>query len=39
LLNKKWENPHRLYAGVPAVEVKTLSVDDKYFNRNSGFVF
>ncbi|MEY2506755.1 MAG: hypothetical protein QOH01_1084 [Verrucomicrobiota bacterium] len=39
LLNKKWEEPYRLYAGVPAKPVKELSTDLKYFRRTEGFVW
>jgi acetyltransferase-like isoleucine patch superfamily enzyme len=39
LLNKKWEEPYRLYAGVPAKPVKELSTDLEYFRRTEGFVW
>jgi acetyltransferase-like isoleucine patch superfamily enzyme len=39
LLNKKWEEPYRLYAGVPAKAVKELSTDLEYFRRTEGFVW
>jgi acetyltransferase-like isoleucine patch superfamily enzyme len=39
LLNKKWEEPYRLYAGVPAKPVKELSADLEYFRRTEGFVW
>jgi len=39
LLNKKWDEPHRLYAGVPAKPVKELSPDMEYFRRTEGFVW
>jgi acetyltransferase-like isoleucine patch superfamily enzyme len=39
LLNKKWDEPYRLYAGVPAKPVKELSADLEYFRRAEGFVW
>jgi serine acetyltransferase len=39
LLNKKWDEPYRLYAGVPAKPVKELSPDFEYFRRTEGFVW
>jgi acetyltransferase-like isoleucine patch superfamily enzyme len=39
LLNKKWEMPFHLYAGVPAKPVKELPQDLGYFQRKEGFVW
>jgi acetyltransferase-like isoleucine patch superfamily enzyme len=39
LLNKKWDEPYRLYAGVPAKPVKELSPELGYFRRTGGFVW
>lgn len=39
LLNKKWDEPYRLYAGVPAKPVKELSPEMEYFRRKEGFVW
>ena len=39
LLNKKWDEPYRLYAGVPANPVKDLSPELEYFRRAEGFVW
>jgi acetyltransferase-like isoleucine patch superfamily enzyme len=39
LLNKKWDEPYRLYAGVPAKPVKELSTEFEYFRRTEGFVW
>ena len=39
LLNKKWEEPYRLYAGVPAKPLKELSPEMEYFRRPEGFVW
>lgn len=39
LLNKKWDEPYRLYAGVPAKPIKELSPDMEYFRRTEGFVW
>ena len=39
LLNKKWDEPYRLYAGVPAKPVKELSPELGYFRRTEGFVW
>ena len=39
LLNKPYSIPYRLYAGNPAMEIKELPSDFKYFNRVSGFVY
>ncbi|HYF49939.1 MAG TPA: acyltransferase [Planctomycetota bacterium] len=38
LLQKRYEAQHTLYAGVPAVAVKSLDPGLKYFHRESGFV-
>ena len=39
LLNKKWDESYRLYAGVPAKPVKELSSEMGYFTRTEGFVW
>jgi acetyltransferase-like isoleucine patch superfamily enzyme len=39
LLNKKWDEPYRLYAGVPAKPLKELSPELGYFRRAEGFVW
>ncbi len=39
LLNKPLTEPYRLYAGVPAREVKELPRDLRYFTRSEGFVW
>ena len=39
LLNKKWEEPYRLYAGVPAKPIKELPAEMEYFRRTEGFVW
>jgi acetyltransferase-like isoleucine patch superfamily enzyme len=39
LLNKKWEAPFHLYAGVPAKPLKELPEDMEYFRRKEGFVW
>jgi acetyltransferase-like isoleucine patch superfamily enzyme len=39
LLNKKWEEPYRLYAGVPAKPIKELAPEMEYFRRTEGFVW
>jgi len=39
LLNKKWEEPYRLYAGVPAKPLKELAPEMEYFRRTEGFVW
>ncbi|HYJ04282.1 MAG TPA: hypothetical protein VEX43_04070 [Chthoniobacterales bacterium] len=39
LLNKKWDEPYRLYAGVPAKPLKELSPEMEYFRRPEGFVW
>jgi acetyltransferase-like isoleucine patch superfamily enzyme len=39
LLNKKWDEPYRLYAGVPAKPVKELRQEMLYFQRTEGFVW
>ena len=39
LLNKKWDEPYRLYAGVPAKPLKALSPEMEYFRRPEGFVW
>lgn len=38
LLNKSFIIPYRLYGGNPAKEIKELSKNFKYFNREVGFV-
>lgn len=38
LLNKDYTEPYQLYAGNPARAIKTLSSEDKYFLRTTGFV-
>jgi acetyltransferase-like isoleucine patch superfamily enzyme len=39
LLNKKWNTPFQLYAGVPAKPIKELSPELEYFRRPEGFVW
>jgi hypothetical protein len=39
LLNKKWDEPYRLYGGVPAKPLKELSQEMAYFRRTEGFVW
>jgi acetyltransferase-like isoleucine patch superfamily enzyme len=39
LLNRKWDEPYRLYAGVPAKPLKELSPEMEYFRRTEGFVW
>lgn len=39
LLNKKWDEPYRLYGGVPAKPLKELSQEMAYFRRTQGFVW
>ncbi|REH01898.1 hypothetical protein C8P67_101382 [Flavobacterium aquicola] len=39
LLNKAFTIPYCLYGGNPAKEIKELSKDFKYFNRETGFVY
>jgi len=39
LLNKSFTNTYRLYGGNPSKEIKELSQDFKYFNREVGFVY
>jgi acetyltransferase-like isoleucine patch superfamily enzyme len=39
LLNKKWEAPFYLYAGVPAKPLRELSPEIEYFRRKEGFVW
>ncbi len=39
LLNKKWEAPFHLYAGLPAKPIKPLPQDMQYFQRSDGFVW
>jgi len=39
LLNKKWDEPYRLYGGVPAKPIKDLSPEMEYFRRTKGFVW
>lgn len=38
LVNKKLEEEHMLYGGVPVKPLRKLSMDYKYFNRTVGFV-
>ncbi|WP_028981504.1 acyltransferase [Sporocytophaga myxococcoides] len=38
LLNKSFEEPWTLYAGVPAKAISQISQDAKYFTRATGFV-
>ena len=39
LLNKKCEVPYSLYAGVPALTIKDLDKNAKYFQRIDGFIY
>ncbi len=39
LLNKKWETPYQLYAGVPAKPLRELPPEMEYFRREEGFVW
>ena len=39
LLNKKLDEPYRLYGGVPAKPLKELSKEMEYFRRTEGFVW
>jgi len=39
LLNKKWDAPFHLYAGVPAKPLKELPPEMEYFRRTEGFVW
>ena len=39
LLNKKWDVPFHLYAGVPAKPLKELPHEMEYFRRTEGFVW
>jgi acetyltransferase-like isoleucine patch superfamily enzyme len=39
LLNKKHNQPYALYAGQPAVFVKTIDKEAKYFTRTEPFVY
>ena len=39
LLNKKYVDEFKLYAGVPAKPVSDLDKDSKYFKRDSGIVY
>lgn len=39
LLNKKWDQAYRLYAGVPAKPLKELPSEMEYFRRTEGFVW
>ena len=39
LLNKKWDTPYQLYAGVPAKPLRELSQEMEYFRRQEGFVW
>ncbi len=38
LLNKNYSEPFRLYAGIPAREIKPLSPESLYFSRSVGYV-
>lgn len=38
LLNKHYQEPYNLYAGNPAIKIKSLPVEAKYFKREKGFV-
>jgi acetyltransferase-like isoleucine patch superfamily enzyme len=38
LLNGAQHEPYRLYAGVPAVPIRTLDADVQYFTRSEGYV-
>lgn len=39
LLNKKWDVPYQLYAGVPAKPLQELPHEMEYFRRQEGFVW
>ena len=39
VLNKKYDERYKLYAGVPARPVKDIDRNAKYFDRLSGFVY
>lgn len=39
LLNKYFEEPWKVYAGVPAKAVSDISKNAKYFSRNDGYVY
>ena len=39
LLNKKWDTPYQLYAGVPATPLRELPQEMNYFHRQEGFVW
>lgn len=39
LLNKRYNETHRLYAGVPARPVQELPAELEYFRRTTGFVY
>lgn len=39
LLNKKFDDTHFLYGGVPAKSIISLNVNSKYFKRTEGFVY
>jgi acetyltransferase-like isoleucine patch superfamily enzyme len=39
LLNKKWDVPYQLYAGVPAKPLQELPQEMEYFRRQEGFVW
>ena len=39
VLNKKYDKEWTLYGEVPAIPIKTITKDAKYFNRKSGYVF
>ena len=38
LLNKNFTEPYFLYAGSPAIKIKSIPTDAAYFHRKSGFV-
>lgn len=39
VLNKKYEDEYKLYAGVPAIPRKNITNDAKYFYRETGFIY
>lgn len=39
LLSKSFETPYALYAGQPAIYVKAIDKEAKYFTRNEAFVY
>lgn len=39
VLNKNFSESWKLYAGVPAKPIKTIEKSEKYFSRQSGFVY